>query len=77
MWWRRARPAHVDAVDPVVSEAITLRAEFQRVGDAARAARPTVDRQRQEAAEMLSEALEAERRNHFAEAITRSMRRPE
>ena len=64
-----------DVGDPIVDEAEGRRVDFERQLDELRARRPTVDARRREAAELLAESREAERRNHFAEAITAAMRR--
>lgn len=64
-----------DMADPIVDDADGRRADFERQIDALRAARPSVDAQRAEAAHLLKESRDAERRNHFAEAIIKSMRR--
>lgn len=64
-----------DMSDPIVDDADGRRADFERQIAALRAARPAVDAQRREAAELLAQSREAEHRNHFADAITESMRR--
>ncbi|OBA63670.1 DUF7620 family protein [Gordonia sp. 852002-10350_SCH5691597] len=63
--------------DPIVDDADGRRVGFERQINELRAARPDVDAHRREAAELLAESREAERRNHFAEAIAESMRRRE
>lgn len=66
-----------DMGDPVVDDARGRKADFDAQLVAVRAARPGVAARRREAAELLEQSREAERQNHFAEAITASMRRRE
>ena len=61
--------------DPIVDDADGRRADFQRQINELRADRVNVDARRREAAELLEQSQDAERRNHFAEAIVKSMRR--
>lgn len=61
--------------DPVVVDARMREAFFQLETQRLRDDRERVDRQRVDAARILAESREAERRNHFAEAIVASMRR--
>ncbi|MGC5249485.1 DUF7620 family protein [Gordonia sp. DT219] len=70
--YRRQPPL---AVDPVVVDAEVRRSAFEAETERVRAARPEVDARRAEAATLLEQSREAERRNHFAEAIMQSMRR--
>lgn len=64
-----------DVADPIVDDADGRRASFERQINELRAARPSVEERRREAAELLEQSRDAERRNHFAEAIVKSMRR--
>ena len=64
-----------DVADPIVEDADGRRADFEHQLAQVRAARPAVDARRREAAELLAVSRDAERRNHFAEAIAESMRR--
>lgn len=64
-----------DVADPIVDDADGRRTNFERQINELRAARPSVDKRRREAAELLEQSRDAERRNHFAEAIVKSMRR--
>lgn len=64
-----------EMTDPIVDDADGRRADFERQISELRAARAGVDAQRAEAKQLLEESRDAERRNHFAEAIVKSMRR--
>lgn len=66
-----------EMTDPIVDDAAGRRADFERQISELRAARAGVDAQRAEAKQLLEESRDAERRNHFAEAIVKSMRRRE
>lgn len=61
--------------DLAVEETREQRADFDRQIDEVREGRAEVAERRREAADLLAQSLEAERRNHFAEAIVSSMRR--
>lgn len=73
MWGRRHPPPL--AADPVVVAAEIRRSEFEAATERVRRGRPEVEARRAEAADLLAQSREAEQRNHFAEAITKSMRR--
>lgn len=76
MWRQRFIPCpHIPAPDPVVDDAQAREAVARQQLHDAQARRPHVDERRREAAELLAVSQEAERRNHFAEAIVASMRR--
>ncbi|MDF3280495.1 hypothetical protein [Gordonia sp. N1V] len=70
--FRRPRPL---GPDPVVVDAEIRRSRFEAQTEQVRRSRREVDARRAEAADLLAQSREAERRNHFAEAITKSMRR--
>lgn len=63
------------AGDPVIEDARRREAQAQAQLEEARAQRKRVEERRREAADLLAVSREAEARNHFAEAITKSMRR--
>lgn len=73
MWGRRHPPPLT--VDPVVVDAEIRRSAFEAQTEQVRRGRAEVDARRAEAADLLAQSREAEQRNHFAEAITKSMRR--
>lgn len=73
-WPRRSAPVSPSS-DPVVADAHFRQAEAERQLLHAQAQRPRVDARRREAAELLEVSRESERRNHFAEAIVKSMGR--
>lgn len=75
MWRHRCKESS-RGNDPVVEDARAQRADFERQLDEVREGRSEVDQRRKQAAQLLERSQEALRRNHFAEAIVHSMRRP-
>jgi hypothetical protein len=61
--------------DPVIADARRRQAIAVRQRRTAESQLRRVDERRREAADLLAESREAERRNHFAEAIAQSMGR--
>ncbi|RPA58616.1 hypothetical protein EF294_15785 [Gordonia oryzae] len=59
----------------MVVDAEKRRSAWEAATEQVRRDRVEVDARRAEAADLLAQSRDAERRNHFAEAITKSMRR--